>query len=84
MVKPVEVKSLSKYKIRVKFEDGVSGEADLSDVAGKGLFKTWDEGDNFDKVFINDETDGIAWNNELEIDPETVYEQIKAESKVIA
>jgi len=82
MIKPIEVKALTRYKIWVKFEDGVSGEVDLSDSAGKGIFKFWNEGDNFEKVFINKETGGIAWNNELEICPDTVYEQIKSESQV--
>jgi len=84
MVKPIEVKALSRYKIWVRFEDGVSGKADVSDSAGKGIFKFWDEKDNFNKVYINKETSGIAWNEELEICPDNIYEQIKAESKVIA
>lgn len=82
MIKPVEVKAISKYLIWVKFEDGIEGEADLSDSAGKGIFKYWDTGDNFSKIYINSETGGIAWNDELEICPDTVYEQIKADSKV--
>lgn len=84
MIKPVEVKSLSKYVIWVKFQDGIEGEADLSDSAGKGIFKYWDIDDNFSKVYINNETSGIAWSDELEIGPDTVYEQIKSESKISA
>ncbi len=81
MIKPKKAEALSKYRIKVTFEDGVTGEADLSDSAGKGIFKFWDEDNNFEKVYINPETDGIAWNDELEICPETVYEQVKAEIK---
>ena len=77
MIKPVKVSANKKYIIYAEFENGVSGEADLSDAAGKGIFKFWDEGDNFCNVFINKETFGIAWNDNLEIDPETVYMQIK-------
>ncbi|MFH1319746.1 MAG: DUF2442 domain-containing protein [Bacteroidota bacterium] len=73
---PKEVKALADYKIWVKFEDGTSGEVDLSNEAGKGIFKFWNNRDNFKKVFINNETDGIAWNDELEICPETVYNEI--------
>ena len=29
------------YRLWVRFEDGVEGEADLSDVAGRGVFKRW-------------------------------------------
>ncbi len=83
MVKPVSVKALSKYKIRVEFQDGTSGEVDLSDCAGKGIFRVWDDADNFEKVYINEETSGIAWNDELEICPETIYEQIKSKSNIL-
>jgi hypothetical protein len=82
MVKPVEVKALNKYLIWVKFEDGTAGKIDLSDSKGIGIFKLWDENDNFSKVFINKETYGIAWNDELEICPETLYDQIKSETKI--
>lgn len=77
MIKPVRVKAIRKYVIHAEFENGVSGEADLSDAAGKGIFKFWDIDNNFNDVFINKETLGIAWNENLEIDPETVYKQIK-------
>ncbi len=79
MIKPIKAEALSKYRIKVTFEDGVTGEADLSDSAGKGIFQFWDIDDNFEKVYINKETDGIAWNEELEICPETVYEQVMTE-----
>ena len=84
MIKPIGVKAISKYIIWIRFEDGLSGEVDISDSAGKGIFKFWDEGNNFSKVYISRETYGIAWNDDLEICPETVYEQIKSESKVTA
>ena len=79
MIKPIKAEALSKYRIKVTFEDGVTGEADLSDSAGKGIFQFWDIDNNFEKVYINKETDGIAWNEELEICPETVYEQVMTE-----
>lgn len=78
MVKPIKVTASVKYKIHVVFEDGLTGEADLSDSAGKGVFKYWDVGNNFQNVFVNSQTYGIAWNEELEIDPETVYKQLKS------
>jgi hypothetical protein len=82
MIKPVKIKALSKYTIYIEFDDGTAGEADLSDSAGVGIFKFWEEGNNFNKVFINSETWGIAWNEELEIDPETIYEQVKSDTKI--
>lgn len=43
MIKPTKVKPLDSYKIWIEFEDGVKGEADLSRLSGKGVFKAWDD-----------------------------------------
>jgi hypothetical protein len=81
MIKAIDVKAVKKYVIQIKFEDGVSGEVDLSADAGKGVFKFWDEGDAFFHVYINSETDGIAWSDMLEISPERVYEELVLRTK---
>ncbi|MCH8318454.1 MAG: DUF2442 domain-containing protein [Bacteroidetes bacterium] len=81
MYKPIKVKALDSYKIWVKFEDGTEGQVDLSGELGKGVFEYWNDHSNFRKVYINNETDGIAWNEELEICPETVYYEILEQAK---
>lgn len=81
MVKPIEVAALRKYVIKVKFEDGITGEVDLSAVAGKGVFKLWDEEEVFFHVYIDSETGGIAWSEMLEISPERVYEELLLKTK---
>lgn len=43
MLKPVSVKALPNYRLWLAFNDGVNGEVDLSDMAGRGVFKAWDE-----------------------------------------
>ena len=48
MVRPVEVKPLPGYRIWIEYDDGESGEIDLSHLAGKGVFTAWDEPDHFD------------------------------------
>lgn len=45
MVLPTEVRPLSGYRIWIGYDDGESGEVDLSHLAGKGVFKTLDEPD---------------------------------------
>ncbi|MCW5906697.1 MAG: DUF2442 domain-containing protein [Chitinophagales bacterium] len=71
-----EVKPLPGYKIWVKYADGKSGEVDLSDMKGKGVFKFWDDADNFYKVHIDEITGAIAWSNQLDICPDSVYLQL--------
>ena len=71
--KPIEVKPLPNYKIWVSFSDGKSGELNLIDLKGKGVFKAWDENGLFDKVFVAERGRCIAWNDELEICPNAAY-----------
>jgi hypothetical protein len=71
--KPIEVKPLDNYKIFVKFEDGVNGEADLSGLKGKGVFEFWNEPGRFEEVYIDKETGAIAWNKNVEIDVNNIY-----------
>ena len=35
----VAAEARPEYRLRVRFSDGVEGEVDLSDVAGKGVFR---------------------------------------------
>ncbi len=65
MIKPVEVEALPNYVIRIKFEDGVQGNIDLSYLVGKGVFKVLRQPTVFQKVFIS-ESGAISWGNEIE------------------
>ncbi|MCX6198520.1 MAG: DUF2442 domain-containing protein [Bacteroidetes bacterium] len=71
--KPIEVKALPDYRIWVSFTDGQSGEVSLMNLKGKGVFNAWDKNDLFSKVFVADNGRCIAWNEELEICPNSLY-----------
>lgn len=72
MIKPIEVEALPNYVIRIKFEDGVQGEIDLSDLVGKGVFKALQKSTKFQKVFIS-ESGAISWGNEIELCADALY-----------
>lgn len=73
----LSVKAIDKYKILVKFNESTEGTYDLSHLAGKGVFKVWDEDDSFIQVYINPESGAITWPGELDIDTITVYCALK-------
>ncbi len=75
--KIISVIVLEKYKIRLKFKDGTEGMADLSDLAGTGVFKAWDIDENFSKAFIDEESGAVSWPGNLDIDTLNCYLQIK-------
>ncbi len=67
-IKALTVKALEKYKIFVSFNDGTEGTYDLCESSGNGVFKIWDEDDNFNKVFINKDNGAITWPGAIDID----------------
>lgn len=79
MFEPVEVKALPKYRLWVRFADGAAGEADLSHLAGRGVFSLWNEAGVFEKVFIGD-GGVVAWDEEVELCPDALYMQVTAKT----
>lgn len=53
--KIISVEAISKYKLKVRFTDSTQRVYEVSGLAGQGVFKIWGIGNNFFKVFINQE-----------------------------
>ena len=77
------IKAIEKYKLNIHFQDGISGVYDVSNLAGKGVFKIWDTVNNFFEVFVNPESGAISWPGEIDIDTINVYCQISGISPEI-
>ena len=75
--KIISIAVLEKYKVRLTFNDETEGVVDLSDLAGKGVFKAWDINENFSKAFIDKESGAVSWPGNLDIDSLNCYLQIK-------
>ncbi len=75
--KIISVEAIEKYKLKIKFADQTSGIYDVSDLAGKGVFKIWDTNDNFLKAVVNADSGAISWPGEIEIDTINAYCSIK-------
>ena len=69
----ISVAAVEKYKIGVCFNDGTKGVYDLKHLAGRGVFREWDDQNHFFDVFINSESGAISWPGEIDIDTITVY-----------
>ena len=75
MPTPIEIKPLDGYKIWLRYEDGVEGEVDLSDVAGKGVFAAWNDRAFFESARL-DEYGDIAWGDEIGLCQDALYMEI--------
>ena len=73
-MKAIEVQPLAGYKIKVVFDDGVSGIVDLNDLISKGIFQQLKDEAAFRNVHIDGAA--IAWSDELEIDADNIYAEI--------
>ncbi|MDO9301233.1 MAG: DUF2442 domain-containing protein [Anaerolineales bacterium] len=75
MLKPIEVKTLKNYRLHIKFSDGVAGEIDLSEFAGKGVFKLWNDYSKFESAAIGSSGE-IIWNDQVDMDSVNMYLKI--------
>jgi len=79
MFKPLKVVPLPGFRISIEYDDGVTGEVDLSHLAGKGVFKLWQQTGAFEGVAVADDG-AIRWSDEVEICPDSLYLQITQRS----
>jgi len=73
----VEVEARPNFRVWVRFEDGVQGEADLSDLVGKGVFKRWrDNPAEFAEVTLDLDSGTIVWPGGLDVAPDRLYSDV--------
>ena len=78
-VRPVEVRALNGYQIRLTYSDGVAGEVDLSYLVNRGVFRIWRNRAVFEKPSVTP-FGGIAWGQEVELCPDALSMQITGKS----
>jgi hypothetical protein len=72
MVRPTAVRALPNYRIQIAFSDGAEGVVDLSDLAGQGVFKAWEDAKFFAQAHLGPGRQ-VRWNDEIELCPDAVY-----------
>ena len=65
-------KPLDGFHLWLRFSDGTEGVADLSDLAGHGVFSAWNTPGAFAGVTVT-EFGAVAWDNEIDLCPDTLY-----------
>ncbi len=73
----ISVEAVAKYKLQLRYDDGIEGMVDLSHLAGRGVFKVWNEGDTFFRVSIDSETNALIWSDMVDLDPDSLYLQLR-------
>lgn len=73
-MKITDIAVVPEYKLKVSFDDGVSGVIDLKDFTENGIFSVLKDKQLFNKVYSVGYA--VAWSDELEIDAVTIYAEI--------
>lgn len=79
MPKPLEVRPVTRFRLWIRYDDGSEGEVDLSDLAGRGVFRAWDDPGVFESVRLGPQGE-IAWGDELDLCPDSVYMRLTGKS----
>ena len=74
-VHAVDVQPRAGYRIWLRYSDGAAGEVDLSHLAGKGVFRVWNDRSFFTGVHVSPHG-SIAWDDEIEICPDALYQDL--------
>jgi hypothetical protein len=75
--KIIACKARPNYRVWMRFDDGLEGEVDLSDLVGKGVFKAWKSIEFFNRVHVAVKTDTLTWDDEIDLDPYVLREKIE-------
>lgn len=75
----VSAEPLADYRVQLAYDDGVSGQVDLSHLAGNGVFSAWHDLAFFNQAKIG-EYGELSWGNEIELCPDALYLQVTGKS----
>jgi hypothetical protein len=77
--RPVAVKPRPDYRIWLRYDDGMEGEVDLSDLAGRGVFARWTDPDVFRSVRVGAHG-AIEWDADIDLCPDALYMRLTGKS----
>ena len=72
MIRPVEAAAREGCRIWLRYDDGASGDVDLSRLAGRDVFAAWSDRAFFERVHITPHR-SIAWSDEIELCADALY-----------
>lgn len=75
MIKILEAKAKPGHRLWLRFADGVEGEVDLTNLAGKGVFKAWEDPEVFANVSV-ERGRSVAWGEGIDLRADSLYLEI--------
>ncbi len=63
---------LQDYRVELCFDDGITGVVDLSDLAGRGVFRQWEQPGAFEQITIGSAGE-LIWECGVDLCPDALY-----------
>ena len=79
MPKPIAVKPLASFRIWIRYNDGVEGDVDLADLAGRGVFLAWNDPAVFQTVRLGSHG-AVEWAPDIDLCPDAIYLRLTGKS----
>ena len=77
----INVECLGGYQLRLRFEDGVEGIVDISElVKFTGIFAPLEGRNYFVRVNVDPDIGTVCWPNGADLDPDVLYAAITGET----
>jgi Protein of unknown function (DUF2442) len=72
LARVTDVKVVGNHRLRLRFDDGVSGEIDASGWEWRGVFEALADPRFFARASVDDELGTVVWPNGADVAPETL------------
>lgn len=72
MPRLVSIQAQDRFRLMLRFSEGVNGVVDLADLAGRGVFELWNNPGKFAQARITDHG-GVAWGPDVDLCPDMLY-----------
>lgn len=73
-----DVEVIGKHRLRLTFEDGTVGDIDFSEREWRGVFEPLRDPAYFARVTVDPEAGTITWPNGVDMAPEPLYAETRA------
>ena len=77
MVKLIEAEYVRNYIVRLRFDDGVTGEVDLSDRLFGPVFEPLQDLEYFQTFEVHPELHTLVWPNGADFAPEFLHDRVR-------
>ena len=80
----IDARHAGGHRVWLRFEDGLSGELDLSSELWGTMFEPLKDVATFSKLRVDADLDTITWPNGADLSPQWLYEELKTRLEAVA